>query len=199
MASGWPRASRLRCRVYLPRRTSWWRPHSGQCSSTVKSGLRTPSATGSSILIRCAARRRWQGPACSSCGMQRRSCAWRHAEPVAFAADNLALAIAEIGALSERRIAMLIDASLSQLPTSANQGDHVSMATFAARRPLRSSPRLERLHVRLRERVPFYDHDRHFAPDIEAARALVCAEDLLALVPPGLFPDRAGVLSAAGP
>ena len=97
-----------------------------------------------------------------------------HAEPVAFAADNLALAIAEIGALSERRIAMLIDDSLSQLPaflvrqgglnsgfmiaqvtaaalasenkslahpasvdslpTSANQEDHVSMATFAARR-----------------------------------------------------------------
>ena len=39
-----------------------------------------------------------------------------HAEPVAFAADNLALAIAEIGALAERRIAMLIDDSLSQLP-----------------------------------------------------------------------------------
>jgi histidine ammonia-lyase len=36
-----------------------------------------------------------------------------HAEPVAFAADHLALAIAEIGALSERRIALLIDASLS--------------------------------------------------------------------------------------
>ncbi len=32
-----------------------------------------------------------------------------HAEPVAFAADNLALAIAEIGALSERRIALLMD------------------------------------------------------------------------------------------
>ena len=97
-----------------------------------------------------------------------------HAEPVAFAADILALAIAEIGALSERRIALLIDANLSglppflvrdgglnsgfmiaqvtaaalasenkslahpasvdSLPTSANQEDHVSMATFAARR-----------------------------------------------------------------
>ena len=97
-----------------------------------------------------------------------------HAEPVAFAADTLALAIAEIGALSERRIALLIDATLSglppflvrdagvnsgfmiahvtaaalacenktlahpasvdSLPTSANQEDHVSMATFAARR-----------------------------------------------------------------
>jgi len=97
-----------------------------------------------------------------------------HAEPVAFAADTLALAIAEIGALSERRIALLIDhhltdlppflvensglnsgfmlpqvtaaalasenkslahpASVDSLPTSANQEDHVSMATFAARR-----------------------------------------------------------------
>ena len=97
-----------------------------------------------------------------------------HAEPVAFAADNLALAVAEIGALSERRIALLIDATLSglppflvsdggvnsgfmiahvtaaalasenkllahpasvdSLPTSANQEDHVSMATFAARK-----------------------------------------------------------------
>jgi histidine ammonia-lyase len=97
-----------------------------------------------------------------------------HAEPVALAADYLALAIAEIGALSERRIAVLIDshlsglpaflveesglnsgfmmaqvtaaalasenkshahpASVDSIPTSANQEDHVSMATFAARR-----------------------------------------------------------------
>jgi len=96
-----------------------------------------------------------------------------HAEPIALAADYLALAIAEIGSLSERRIALLIDAHLSGLPaflveegglnsgfmmaqvtaaalasenksrahpasvdsipTSANQEDHVSMATFAAR------------------------------------------------------------------
>jgi len=39
-----------------------------------------------------------------------------HAEPVAYAADNLALAIAEIGALSERRIALLMDGNLSGLP-----------------------------------------------------------------------------------
>ncbi len=97
-----------------------------------------------------------------------------HAEPVAMAADNLALAIAEIGSLSERRMALLIDSALSKLPpflvdnggvnsgfmiaqvtsaalasenktlahpasidslpTSANQEDHVSMATFAGRR-----------------------------------------------------------------
>jgi histidine ammonia-lyase len=97
-----------------------------------------------------------------------------HAEPVAFAADTLALAISEIGAISERRIALLIDSTLSglppflvnnpglnsgfmiahvtaaalasenkshahpasvdSLPTSANQEDHVSMATYAGRR-----------------------------------------------------------------
>jgi len=39
-----------------------------------------------------------------------------HAEPVAFAADMLALAAAEIGALSERRIALLMDGSISDLP-----------------------------------------------------------------------------------
>ncbi|GKS85794.1 histidine ammonia-lyase [Acidovorax sp. SUPP1855] len=97
-----------------------------------------------------------------------------HAEPVAFAADIIALAVAEIGAISERRLALLLDTGLSglpaflirdsgvnsgfmiaqvtaaalasenkclahpgsvdSLPTSANQEDHVSMATYAARR-----------------------------------------------------------------
>jgi histidine ammonia-lyase len=41
-----------------------------------------------------------------------------HAEPVAFAADTLALAIAEIGSLSERRIAVLVDPKMSGLPPS---------------------------------------------------------------------------------
>ena len=170
-----------------------------------------------------------------------------HAEPVAFAADTLALAIAEIGALSERRIALLIDANLSglpaflvrepglnsgfmiahvtaaalasenkslahpasvdSLPTSANQEDHVSMATFAARRldqmahntsvivaiellaaaqgiefhrPLRSSNHLEHVHAQLREQVAPYDADRFFAPDIEAARTMVVNGELSA-------------------
>jgi len=180
-----------------------------------------------------------------------------HAEPVAFAADNLALAIAEIGALAERRIALLIDDSLSQLPaflvkqgglnsgfmiaqvtaaalasenkshahpasvdslpTSANQEDHVSMATFAARRlhpmaentrgiiaiellaaaqgidfrrPMKTSAALESAHSLLRKHVAFYDHDRHFAPDIEAAKSVIADEHLLALVPAGLVPSR---------
>jgi histidine ammonia-lyase len=170
-----------------------------------------------------------------------------HAEPVAFAADTLALALAEIGALSERRIALLIDATISglppflvpssglnsgfmiahvtaaalasenkslahpasvdSLPTSANQEDHVSMATFAGRRlhdmahntavilgiellaaaqgvdfhrPLQTSPLLSAVHQRLRGKVAFYDKDRLFAPDIEAAKQLVMEGDLSA-------------------
>jgi histidine ammonia-lyase len=86
------------------------------------------------------------------------------------------------------------------LPTSANQEDHVSMATFAARRldqmahntavivgiellaaaqgiefhrPLLSSQHLEHVHAQLRAQVAPYDADRFFAPDIEAARRLV--------------------------
>lgn len=177
-----------------------------------------------------------------------------HAEPVAIAADMLAIALAEIGSLSERRMALLIDSNLSglppflvdnggvnsgfmiaqvtaaalasenkslahpasidSLPTSANQEDHVSMATFAARRladifdnvagilavewlattqgmdfrhPLRSSELLETARQLLRDQVPFYDKDRYFAPDIERAAALINAGALSALLPDTLL------------
>ena len=163
-----------------------------------------------------------------------------HAEPVALAADAMACAIAEVGAIAERRIAMLIDsgvsrlppflssdaglnsgfmiahvtaaslasenkslahpASVDSLPTSANQEDHVSMATFAARRllpmienvahilaiewlaaaqgieflrPLVSSPVLESAHAALRTHCPPMPTDRYIAPDIEHATSLV--------------------------
>ena len=43
-----------------------------------------------------------------------------HAEPVAFAADMIALAICEIGSLAERRIALLVDPALSGLPAFLN-------------------------------------------------------------------------------
>lgn len=36
-----------------------------------------------------------------------------HAEPVAFAADQIALAISEIGAISQRRVALMVDPTLS--------------------------------------------------------------------------------------
>ncbi|MEO7244065.1 MAG: histidine ammonia-lyase, partial [Rubrivivax sp.] len=163
-----------------------------------------------------------------------------HAEPVALVCDAMACAIAEVGAIAERRIAMLIDANVSRLPpfltanpglnsgfmiahvtaaalasenkslahpasvdslpTSANQEDHVSMATFAARRlqpmianvthilaiewlvaaqgieflrPLRSSDPLEQAHALLRAVCPPMPEDRLIAPDIEAAAARV--------------------------
>lgn len=172
-----------------------------------------------------------------------------HAEPVALAADAMANAIAEVGAIAERRIAMLIDsgvsrlppfltanaglnsgfmiahvtaaslasenkslahpASVDSLPTSANQEDHVSMATFAARRlqpmianvahilgiewlasaqgieflrPLASSKPLEQAHALLRSRCPAMHEDRYLAPDIEAATALVRDGSLAAVL-----------------
>ena len=163
-----------------------------------------------------------------------------HAEPVAMAADVLAIAISEIGAISERRIAQLVDptmsglpaflvkesgvnsgfmiaqvtsaalasenktwahpASVDSLPTSANQEDHVSMATFAARRlhdmagnssavvaiellgaaqgidfhaPLNTTAKLTEVMSFIRNQVPHYDQDRFFAPDLAKSRAWV--------------------------
>ena len=160
-----------------------------------------------------------------------------HAEPVALAADAMALAVAEIGALAERRFALLVDptlsglpaflvreggvhsgfmiaqvtaaalasenkslahpASVDSLPTSANQEDHVSMATFAARRLLEmvnntavivgveamaavqgielarvasSSPAVEAEIERIRREVDFLERDRYLADDIEIMR-----------------------------
>jgi histidine ammonia-lyase len=89
---------------------------------------------------------------------------------------------------------------LDSLPTSANQEDHVSMATYAARRlhqmldntagvvgiewlaaaqaldfhrPMTSSPALEAFHARLRDKVPRLIEDRLMSPDIAAATAMV--------------------------
>ena len=156
-----------------------------------------------------------------------------HAEPVAFAADMLAIAICEIGSISERRIAMLTDPSLSRLPpfltprpglnsgfmipqvtasaltaenkqqafpasvdsipTSANQEDHVSMATHGARRllqmatnaagivaiellaaaqgcsfhsPILSSPPMERVRRALANISPRLEDDRYLASEM---------------------------------
>jgi histidine ammonia-lyase len=173
-----------------------------------------------------------------------------HAEPVAFAADNLALAIAEIGALSERRVALLMDTQMSglppflvedsgvnsgfmiaqvtaaalaaenkalayprsvdSLPTSANQEDHVSMATGAGlrlapmvghtsaivaiellaaaqgidlRKPLRTSPRLQDALAHVRRHAAFWDRDRAFAPDLARMRERVAAGDFARFLP----------------
>ncbi len=160
-----------------------------------------------------------------------------HAEPVAFAADQIANAIAEIGALSERRTALLVNpamsglpafltpdpginsgfmmaqvtaaalvsenrqratpASVDSLPTSADQEDHVSMATYAARRlldmaenafgivavelmaatqgisfhrPLKSSPVLEACMDEIEKLSPIRADDREFSHEIDAVK-----------------------------
>jgi histidine ammonia-lyase len=163
-----------------------------------------------------------------------------HGQTVAFAADQLALALAETGSLSERRIALLTDAHLSGLPafltpqpglnsgfmlphiaaaalasenqhlahpasidsrpTSANQEDHASMATYAARRllemtenaativaiellaaaqgielrkPLETSPALQGFVRKVREHSAFLDEDRPLHRDICALAAAI--------------------------
>jgi len=61
-----------------------------------------------------------------------------HAEPVAFAADMIALALCEIGSIAERRIAMLVDPALSGLPAfltprpGLNSGFMIPQVTAAA-------------------------------------------------------------------
>jgi histidine ammonia-lyase len=172
-----------------------------------------------------------------------------HAEPVALASDIVALAIAEIGSLAERRVALLTDsrmsglppflvpepglnsgfmiahvtaaalasenkqkaapASIDSLPTSANQEDHVSMATHAARRlhdmnanlagivaieylaaaqgidlrkPLKTSTPLGKAMKALRATVKPWRDDREMAVDIAHARAIVEAGTLAEIV-----------------
>lgn len=61
-----------------------------------------------------------------------------HAEPIAFAADMIALAVCEIGSLAERRIAMLVDPALSGMPAfltpkpGLNSGFMIPQVTAAA-------------------------------------------------------------------
>ena len=177
-----------------------------------------------------------------------------HAEPVAMVSDVIALALAEIGSLSERRIALLTDSRMSQLPpflvqdsgvnsgfmiaqvtaaalasenkqraapasidslpTSANQEDHVSMATHAARRlaemndnlsdiiaiellasaqgidfrkPLETSVPLKNAHELVRGVADFWDQDRLMAPDIAGVTELVRGGAFGAMTPDLVF------------
>jgi histidine ammonia-lyase len=163
-----------------------------------------------------------------------------HAQPVAFAADMIAMALCEVGSISERRTAVLVDpkmsglppflvrdsgvnsgfmiaqvtaaalvsenkslawpASVDSIPTSANQEDHVSMATHAAVKarkvagnaagvvgiellaaaqgldfhaPLKTAPRLEETRGAVRAAVPHYESDRYMADELDWARHAV--------------------------
>jgi histidine ammonia-lyase len=175
-----------------------------------------------------------------------------HGQPVALAMDFAKLAIAELGSISERRTALLIDgrmsglppflvadaglnsglmllqytaaalvsenkvlvhpASADSIPTSANQEDHVSMGSIAARHArdvlrnvervlalellcaaqgldfrvangLRPGVGVQEAHRRIRERVPHLDTDRDPGPDIASATALIRSGELLDLLP----------------
>jgi histidine ammonia-lyase len=169
-----------------------------------------------------------------------------HGEPVAMACDYLAIAAAELGSISERRIENLVNpdisglppflardagvgsglmiaqvaaaalvsenkslahpASVDSIPTSANQEDHVSMGTIAARkardvvanaervlaieflcaaeamehrRPLRSARPVEAAHAEIRSRVKPLVADRLLATDIAAVAELMASGALL--------------------
>ena len=163
-----------------------------------------------------------------------------HGEPIALALDYAAIAVADLGTISERRVERLVNpdlsglppflapeagtnsgmmiaqvaavsliaennvlahpASVTNLPTSANKEDHVSMGMTSALkftqivknvetilaielmcaaqgldflRPLRSSPRLEAVHARVRESVPFLDKDAALSGYIESLAQVV--------------------------
>ncbi|MBI3652640.1 MAG: histidine ammonia-lyase [Acidobacteria bacterium] len=163
-----------------------------------------------------------------------------HGEPIALALDYAAVAIADLGTISERRVERLVNpdlsglpaflapqagtnsgmmiaqvaavsliaennvlahpASVTNLPTSANKEDHVSMGMTSALkfqhivknveiilaiellcaaqgldflRPLRPSPRLQKVHQQVRQRVPFMEQDAVLSHHIEALVALV--------------------------
>jgi histidine ammonia-lyase len=175
-----------------------------------------------------------------------------HGQPVALAMDFAKIAIAELGSISERRTALLLDARLSGLPaflveeaglnsglmllqytaaalvsedkvlahpasvdsipTSANQEDHVSMGSIAARHARDVLANVQRIvalellcaaqgldfrtadgttsgdgvaaaHARIRARIPHLSADRDQGPDISNALDLVTTGGLLDLVP----------------
>ena len=57
------------------------------------------------------------------------------------------------------------------------------------RAPLKTSDRLEDAKRTLRSKVPFYDRDRYFSPDIAAAKQLVESSTLNGFLPGGLLPS----------
>ncbi len=120
---------------------------------------------------------------------------------------NSGFMIAQVtaAALASENKTLAHPASVDSLPTSANQEDHVSMATFAARklqevvanaqtvvaitalaavqgielrRPLRSSESLEGVVAFVRRHVPHYELDHYLAPDIARASRLVRSGEL---------------------
>ncbi len=175
-----------------------------------------------------------------------------HGEPIALPADYLGTAVAELGSISERRTAKLVDpatseglpaflippsqaglssglmipqytaaalvsenkvlahpASVDSIPTSANQEDHVSMGSIAARKAREIVTNVEMVlavellsaaqavdlrerrglgqgtkvaHDLIRSKVPFVDRDRALYPDMEAIAGLIRSGELVRAV-----------------
>lgn len=162
-----------------------------------------------------------------------------HGEPLALAYDYLALALSELGSISERRVYRLISgwrglpeflvakpglnsgfmipqyaaasvvsqnkqlctpASVDSIPSSNEQEDHVSMGANAAtkllrisentrkilavelfnaaqafefRRPMKTSPFLEKILADYRKRVPFVENDILMYPQIQTSMEFI--------------------------
>jgi histidine ammonia-lyase len=168
-----------------------------------------------------------------------------HAQPIAFAADMISMALCEVGSISERRTSVLVDpkmsglppflvedsgvnsglmipqvtaaalvsenkslafpASVDSIPTSAGQEDHVSMAPIAARKagqiarnaagviaveliaaaqgvdfhaPLKTSPKLQKIHSAVRAISSGFTSDRYWADDMAALQAAVLTGEI---------------------
>jgi histidine ammonia-lyase len=137
---------------------------------------------------------------------------------VANGGVNSGFMIAQVtaAALASENKALAHPHSVDSLPTSANQEDHVSMAPAAGKRlwemaentrgilavdwlaavqgldlrnGLKTSTKLEKARGILRREVPFYEKDRFFAPDINAATELLASRTLNDLVPANLLPS----------
>ena len=129
---------------------------------------------------------------------------------------NSGFMIAQVtaAALARENKMLALPASVDTMPTSANQEDHVSMATHRrARRarmrdnaagmvgiellaaaqgiefhaPLATSPALARAHAAIRAAVTFHEKDRYLAPDIAWAKAAVLDGALAGAVQADLF------------
>ena len=119
-------------------------------------------------------------------------------------------------ALASENKSLAHPASVDSLPTSANQEDHVSMSTFAARRlsemadntagilalelimacqgmdfhqPLLSSGTLMSVHALVRDRVPHLDQDRFLGPELEIAKEIVTSGDLNCFIGDAIVPS----------
>ena len=81
-----------------------------------------------------------------------------HAQPVAFAADIIAMALCEVGSISERRISVLVDPKMSGLPAFLTEDSGVNSGP--------DDPAGHRRRAGQREQEPRLPGQRRFDPDL---------------------------------